>query len=145
MARPREPIKVIKARGRKHLTKQETAEREAQEINVPFTNIKTPSDLSKEQKKLYRYYAERLTALGIFTELDVDCLTRYVRAHSQYMKLCKEADMLLEIGDLKNYNSILYMQDRVFKQAQSAARDLGLTITSRCRIVIPSPPEDDDL
>lgn len=145
MGRPREPIKVLKARGRKHLTRSEIAEREAEEINNPFTNVKVPADLSKEQKKLFRYYSERLIALGIFTELDVDCLTRYVRAQTQYMKLCKEADMLLEIGDLKNYNSVLYMQDRVFKQAQTAARDLGLTITSRCRIVIPQPPEDDDL
>jgi hypothetical protein len=28
-------------------------------------------------------------------------------------------------------------QDRYFKQAQAAARDLGLTISSRCKLVAP--------
>ena len=28
-------------------------------------------------------------------------------------------------------------QDKVFKQCRAAASDLGLTITSRCRIVVP--------
>ena len=29
------------------------------------------------------------------------------------------------------------LQDRYFKQAQTAARDLGLTISSRCRLQVP--------
>ena len=36
------------------------------------------------------------------------------------------------------------MQDKVFKQCQSSARDLGLTISSRCKLIVPKLEEDDD-
>jgi hypothetical protein len=34
--------------------------------------------------------------------------------------------------------------EQLAKQAQASARDLGLTISSRCKIEVPQPPEDDD-
>ncbi len=40
------------------------------------------------------------------------------------------------------------IQDRYFKQARACANDMGLTITSRCRLVVPEtlkPKEDDNL
>lgn len=42
MANQKQPIAVIQAKGKKHLTKKEIEEREAQEIKVPFTNVKPP-------------------------------------------------------------------------------------------------------
>ena len=33
------------------------------------------------------------------------------------------------------------MQDKAFKQVRAAASDLGLTISSRCRLVVPQAPE----
>ena len=33
------------------------------------------------------------------------------------------------------------LQEKYFKQARACANDLGLTITSRCRLVVPKAPE----
>ena len=51
MAKQKLPIEVIKARGRKHLTKSEIAEREAGQIKANFDKIRAPSYLTKEEKK----------------------------------------------------------------------------------------------
>ena len=34
------------------------------------------------------------------------------------------------------------LQDKFFKQARSAAGDLGLTISSRCKLVLPDKKDD---
>jgi len=39
--------------------------------------------------------------------------------------------------DLERLESASRIQDRFFKQCQRAAADLGLTVTSRCRLVLP--------
>ena len=143
MGRPREPVKLIQAKGRAHMTKRQIYDREASEIEVPPARIYTPKGFDEEQGKMFRHYVKRLTGIGIFTVLDVDCLARYVRAQSQYDKLCAHGDRLLDAGKLDEYAGTLAMQDRVFRQAQAAARDLGLTISSRCKLAIPPRPEDD--
>ena len=40
--------------------------------------------------------------------------------------------------------SLMNLQDKAFKQCVACAREMGLTITSRVKLVIPKPPEDDD-
>lgn len=152
MARPREPVKLIQAKGKKHLTKKEIEERTEQEIEVPFLNIKIPEYLNKEQKKEFKEISEKLLKIGIFTELDVDNLGRYLQSKGIYLQYTKQLNSLLknkakdEVEDairIDNINRMQRLQDIAFKQCQSSARDLGLTVTSRCKIVIP-PQEDDE-
>ena len=33
------------------------------------------------------------------------------------------------------------IQERYFKQARNCANDMGLTVTSRCRLVVPAAPQ----
>lgn len=152
MARPREPVKLIQAKGKKHLTKKEIEERTEQEIEVPFVDIKIPEYLNKEQKKEFKEISEKLLKIGIFTELDVDNLGRYLQSKEIYLQYTKQLNSLLknkakdEVEDairIDNINRMQRLQDIAFKQCQSSARDLGLTVTSRCKIVIP-PQEDDE-
>lgn len=51
MPRPREPIDLIAAKGRKHLTKQEYEERKNSEVIAHSDDIKAPSFLLKNEKK----------------------------------------------------------------------------------------------
>nr|WP_233099829.1 phage terminase small subunit P27 family [Bacillus velezensis] len=37
----------------------------------------------------------------------------------------------------KTYSDLLINQDKLFKQCRQASSDLGLTISSRCKLVIP--------
>lgn len=64
---------------------------------------------------------------------------------------CEEQQELVELleailrrqrGD--DATVLMNLQDKAFKQCLACAKELGLTITSRCRIVIPPPPDDSD-
>ena len=143
-----EPIDVLQAKGKKHLTKAEIEDRRERELKVPFTDIHAPKYLTKKQKAKFKYISDMLLDLGVFTELDVDCLGRYIVAHDLYLQYTAViAEYLCEGYDVKEIDKVQNMQNKAFTQAHAAARDLGLTVTSRCKIAIPPPrnPDDDEL
>lgn len=145
MARPREPVDLIKAKGKKHLTKAEYDERKEQELDVPFTDVHPPEYLTGEQSiKKFNYYADMLLRLGIFTELDVDCLARYIMGEQLYLQYTKLLTRLIKSNNFDELGKIQGLQDRAFRQCQQCARDLGLTISSRCKLVVPQTDGDED-
>jgi len=155
MARPREPVDLIKAKGKKHLTKAEYEERKAQELEVPFTDIEPPNFLPKTFHKEFFEISGKLEAIGIMTELDTVSLAQYLIAKQNYisytamlLKVIKRNSdpnrTSLDEDDVVENTKIQALQDRALRQCQSCARDLGLTITSRARIVVPQPPADED-
>lgn len=143
MPKPREPIDLIIAKGKKHLTKAEIAERRAEEIDVPFRKIRPPKYLNASQKKKFREIAKKLSQIGIYTELDEDNLARYVISQELYLSYTEAINDLIEKGDLVMLKDIQQMQDKAYRQAQMCARDLGLTISSRCKLSIPKVEEDE--
>lgn len=156
MARPREPINLIEAKGRSHLTKAEIEERRAVEVQPCTDEIEAPGFLTAAQKKHFLKLAGQLEKIRIMGETDVDTLARYVTAQSQYEKTTKELRALAKDKpkrDEPDYytqldlwyaaqNSAAKLQDRYFKQASALARDLGLTISSRCKLVVPAKDEE---
>ena len=146
------PVDLIIARGKKHLSKKEIAERRSREVSVPKTKITAPKYLTSEQKRAFNVYAKKLTALGdVFTSLDVDVLAQYVIAFELYVgysdqlkNIMTKADADRDWGAVKG---LMTLQDKAFKQCLACARELGLTITSRAKIEVPPPPdgEDDEL
>lgn len=143
--RPKKPIALHLAEGNpSHLTEAEIEERQATELNVPFTNVKPPSYLDKQQKKKFKDIASKLIALGIMTELDVDCLAMYVTSFDLYLSCTGTLAECVKSGDIDGAKDVQAMQDKMFRQAHTAAKALGLTITDRCKIVVPQPPETDD-
>lgn len=142
MARPREPIELIIAKGKKHISKAEIEARRAQEIQVPFTDIKPPRYLNAKQKKVFKDLASKLSAVRIYTELDADALGRYIIAQDLYLAYTDAITELLESGNLVLLKEIQNMQDKAYRQAQTSARDLGLTISSRCKLQVPEPSEE---
>lgn len=94
--RRRLPTKVLIANGKKHLTKKEIDERMAQELDVPFKDVAPPDYLTAKQKKEFNAIAEKLVALDIFTELDVDILSQYIIAKTLYLKY---SDQIRKIVD----------------------------------------------
>lgn len=145
MARPREPIDLIKAKGKKHLTQAEYEERKAEEVEVPFTDVKPPEYLKGEKQiEKFNYYADMLLKIGIFTELDVDCLARYIMSEVLYLQYTNLLTKLIRSNDFEQLGKIQSLQDRAFKQCQQCARDLGLTISSRCKLIVPQTDGDED-
>lgn len=143
MARPRQPIKLVQAKGAKHLTKEEIAKREAEELDVPIPETIKPPDYIADAPKLVEEFndiAEKLIALKIMTELDADCLARYILSKQNYLHYTSLLNSAIRKNKVAEMAAIQTMQDKAFKQVRAAASDLGLTISSRCRLVVPQAP-----
>nr|DAY06491.1 MAG TPA: terminase small subunit [Caudoviricetes sp.] len=149
MAGKRQPTDVVLANGRKHLSRAEEAERRAGEVKIsPAKTAKPPKWLPETLKKDFRAIGKRLIASGLYTELDADTLGRYLVAQHQWLIATAEVEKALsqkdpETGQIRKKRDLAAadswgkIQERYFKQARNCANDMGLTVTSRCRLVVP--------
>lgn len=164
MARPREPIELIIAKGKKNLTKAEIEQRRNEEVTPCTDDLTPPSYLTAAEKRRFEKLAGQLVKIKIMGETDVETLARYVSAQTLYEKATKDLrkldkekpergaydtrDDYIVMYDIwtKACESAVKLQDRYFKQATASARELGLTISSRCKLVAPvkdeAPPEN---
>ena len=140
MPGPRQPTDVIVANGRKHLSRAEEAERRRREpkVDKPRT-ARPPKWLPEALKADFRALGKRLIAAGLYTDLDADTLGRYLVAQHQWLIATREAEAALGASppDQEGADAWGRLQDRYFKQARSCANDMGLSVTSRCRLVVP--------
>lgn len=156
MAGQKQPIDLVLARGRKHLTKNEIEARRASEVKPCADDLSAPAYLTAAQKKVFARIAKQLEKIGIMGETDVDALARYVTAQSLYEQAVKDLRKLRKsepkdpeadgyYKDMELWNNALTAaekrQDRYYKQAQTAATALGLTISSRVRLEAPVKEE----
>lgn len=152
MARPRQPLALIEAKGRKHLTKAEKEERRANEVQPCTDDLTAPTYLTAAQRRQFDKLAGQLVKIKIMGETDVDALARYITAQALYEQSVKELRKIQKqrpkdaaLEDLVMWTDMLSgldkRVDRYYKQAASAASALGLTITSRCKLVAPKPAE----
>lgn len=148
----KEPIDLILAKGKKHLTKAEIEERRKTEIKTDYINVTAPEYLSEDEKQEFNRITEILLDIGIINELDEDCLARYLIANTNYVNYTKELRTLnINLAKAKKQEKkkeilsqidlYLTYQDRALKQCRACANDLGLSISSRARLVMP-PPKD---
>ena len=151
MAGPRQPIQLVVAKGKKNLTKKEIAERLDTELAPITDDLSAPTYLTVAEKKRYEKIAVQLDKLGILGETDTETLARYVTAQSQYEKITKELRTVLNKSPsatspeyfeelnawIETQESLSKLQNRYFTQAQTAASALGLTISSRCKLIAP--------
>lgn len=163
MARPRQPLALIEAKGKKHLTKAEIEERRATEVQPCTDDLTAPAYLTAKEKERFNKLADQLAKLNIMGETDTEALARYVTAQRLYEQAVKdlrktekerpkrpgpeaeqeERDKFYDQLNVWSVNVDLAVkrQDRYFKQAATAAAALGLTISSRCKLVAPTAPE----
>lgn len=140
MPGPRQPTDVIVANGRKHLSKAEEEERRSWEPKVDKPKTATPPKwLPEALKKEFRALGKRLIAAGLYTTLDADALGRYLVAQHQWLIATQQAEAALagKPPDLEQADAWGRVQERYFKQARNSAADMGLTASSRCRLVVP--------
>ena len=148
----KQPINLIIAKGKKHLTKAEIEERQRTEITTDHINVKPPDYLNEEEIKEFYRISKILLDIGIITELDEDCLAHYLISNTSYIKYTKKIraleDELLEAkrtdrkAKLKSeIDTYLTYQDKALKQCRACANDLGLSISSRAKLVMPRPKD----
>lgn len=138
------PTDVVKSRGAKHLSKSEEAQRRSQEVQLPTAKTaKPPKWLPESLKTPFRSLGKQLIAAGLYTDLDADTLGRYVTAQHQWQAVTALAEEALLKQDMETADSLSRIQERYFKQARNCANDMGLTVTSRCRLVLPQKEPDE--
>lgn len=139
--RPKKPIDLMLYEGRTNLTKEEIKKRQDEEIKAPSNKVEPPKYLPKKLKDRFNELASDLLKINIMSNLDNDNLGRYLFAedkHQEVSKALKKVDMLIETD---KYDKLTKIQDRYAKQARAAANDLGLTVSSRVKLVVPQAPE----
>lgn len=140
VAGPRQPIDLLIAKGKKNLTKAEIEKRRAEEIIANKDKIEPPSYLPKNLKDEFMRIAEELIDIGIMSNLDNEALARFITSEYNYQKVTKK---LLKMGvDNPKYYDTVLLQEKMFKMCRQAANDLGLTISSRAKLVMPKKEED---
>lgn len=161
VAGQRQPIELVVAKGKKHLTKAEIEERQKTEVKAAADKVTAPQYLSASQKKTFKKIAKELRSIDLISNLDVDALARLVIAQEKYIAVTEELNkqpIMIEV--LHEYMTeegekiteremvvnaqierLALLQDRYFKQCRQGAADFGLTVSSRCRLTVPKTEE----
>ena len=142
MAGAKVPLEVLEARGSKHLTKAEKQKRQENEIKPIADNIIAPDYLSKKQKNEFYRISEQLEKLKIMGETDCDTLARYIVAQDFYVNAIKQMRKKEVKNDPFKLEQWSKIQERYFKQCRATANDLGLSISSRCKLVVPKTSDE---
>lgn len=149
--RNKQPLSVIQGKGRSnHLTKKVIKERQEQEdaLKGNADNIVVPGYLIKSQKEEFESLSKELLRLNIFSNLDVDGLARYIDSRDEYIKLVKDLRNMksteIVLGKIvanEDYAKLVRVKNTFFNECKSSAAELGLSITSRLKLVIPKAEE----
>lgn len=163
MAGQRQPTDLVVMKGKKHLTKAEIEARKNAEVIAPADKVKPPSYLTQQQKKKFRKLAKELLEIKLIANVDCDALARLIIAQDQYLEVTeriRETPLMIDVpifkiekdpdtGEMKSVQvgtntvvseereRLMIIQDRCMKQCRQGASDFGLTVSSRCRLVVP--------
>lgn len=156
------------AGGGKHWTKDEIETRKNQEAKVPKAlKLTCPKWLCPEAAKLFRTYAKELIASTLpVSRLDTGTLARLCDAEFAYGEASRHRNAYLAIcsrileteavapggeGQADAYGTaqeqVAYWtktMGSLEKVARGAANDLGCTVASRCRMVVPKAEAEEE-
>ena len=143
MSGKRQPTDVVEANGKKHLSDREKALREQAEVRPSemIKKLQAPTWLPAQQKKHFASIAQQLIDLmqPNLIRFDAESIGMYCILQAQWLvvtnRLAKE--ITSANPDAKMLKEWRGQQSSYFSQAHQLAADMGLTITSRCQLVVP--------
>ena len=142
MAGARQPTALVELKGKKHFTKAELEERRNAEVNADTDNIVPPDYLTEKQAGEFFALANELKRCEIMTNLDCDALARFVVARSDYADYVKLMRSIPKtVDNLQELKEADKLKRGAFLDCNTAAKELGMTISSRCKLVIPKKEE----
>lgn len=168
MAGQRQPTDLVVMKGKKHLTKAEIEARKNAEVTAPSDKVRPPTYLTAEQKKKFRKLAKELLAVKLIANVDCDALARLLIAQEQFIEITEEIQRTPLMVDIPVYEMrenpdtgekesvqvgtrqvvngererLMIIQDRCMKQCRQGASDFGMTVSSRCRLVVPKAKDE---
>lgn len=137
------PQNVIEMRDRSHQTKAEKAERHASEPKTErVKQVRAPVWLPEHLREEFNKLGHELNDVGLLSKLDFDILARYLMSRDAWVAAHHKARDALDMDDAKEAGTWSRVARTYFDQCQQCASSMGLTISSRCRLVVPKPPVD---
>lgn len=169
MAGQKQPISLVVAKGKKHLTKAEIEQRKNSEVVAPNDKVKPPTYLTADLKKKFRKLAKELLEIKLIANVDCDALARLLIAQDQYIEITeqiRETPLMIDVpvyetqknpdtgkeervqvGTKQVVNGererLMIIQDRCMKQCRQGASDFGMTVSSRCRLAVPKEKDNE--
>lgn len=140
MAGPRQPIALVEAKGKKHLTKKEIEERKSKELKVNSDKVKAPGFLSKKLKKEFDVLSEDYRRLGILDNLDCKSLANHVRLQHEFERITKVIDKVAVTNE--NYDKYIANYIKLSKVVATSQNNFLMNPSSRCKVVVPSKQEE---
>ncbi len=75
------------------------------------------------------------------TNLDCFSLAQFIISKDNYIQFSDMVDLrssvIVTVHDFQMLEKAMALQDKAFKQCRASASDLGLTISSRCKLIVP--------
>jgi P27 family predicted phage terminase small subunit len=106
---------------------------------------KAPTWLSKEARKVWRYYASRLADVRVLTEIDRECLGIYVTAAARLAKaeaeIAKTAEVVKSPAGFAVVNPWVNVALKCTETMRHYGEQLGLSPASRTRIKVGPKPQ----
>lgn len=150
MAGGRQATDVVVAKGRKHFTKAELEARRAAEARVQGQaedgpgQFHAPAWLPQALREEFNALRTELVRRGLMAKIDRDMLGFYLVAREEYTAAGRRASAAIRKGDADGAKDWSSVQEKYYKQARACANDMGLTVTSRCRLVVPDAPQKEE-
>ena len=137
-------LSVVEGGGGKHWTKAEKEERLASEVKPKADKkVMAPKWLTDEAlRKEFYSISKILTDMGVgFCQTDADFLGWYLTARQEYNAATRHVRLALNSGNSDDAKAWTATRNKFFSEARSCAQALGLTISDRCKLVVPAPKE----
>ena len=131
----------------KHWTKEERRLRELTEVKPKAEKkIMAPKWLTApELRREFYEIARMLSKMDIgFCQTDADFLGWFLTARMEYNAASGHLRRAIQDGDDKLAASWASTRNKFFSEAKACANELGLTVSSRCKLVAPVQEQEAD-
>lgn len=117
-------------------------------IETTPADLKPPYFLTRRQMTVYEFYVGKLIDLGIYADIDIWTLACYCKAFVEWQKISKQIESIrLDPEDddsMEKYKLLNIELNRWYKQCRELGHDLGLNISSRCKLRLPEKDEEQE-
>lgn len=136
--RKREPVSLIRLKGKSNFSEEYLADKEAKEIQVEPRELEVPENLNEEQRELFIETYNDLAEYDMATHMEIELLTRFVKAKYEYDRISSEIENM-RVDDL--YVKLLGIRLRVSEELRKCEGDLGLNVFARMKMEKPQKEE----
>lgn len=143
--RAKQPSAVVKARGNKHLTKDEEAEAASMETYAAAGDIVPPPNLPEEVHDMFvreAAYMSRLNGMvgkSVYGSEDIEMLAVMCLSYSRFLEYNRREPRARSLENRQKYNTMKHKELAAYERVMKM-----LMLDPKSRVQIPGPSEQKD-